>query len=231
MQAGSGRGGASVPSALMSGPTRPDARTPPPVLQGLRRQGWLPVLRGADVDDAVATALACGVDIAELAFTTPAVLDGVRRLVDAGLTVGVGTVRTADQVRDAAAAGASFVASFYEPDGFVATASSVGVPALPGGFTAHELAVALDHRAPAVQLFPAGRLPPDYLGDLRAVLGDVPIIVTGGLGAAPRDLRTWLDAGAWCVGVGSHVGTVASDGAAEVRRRAGAFSAAAWTSS
>ncbi len=73
-------------------------------------------------------------------------------------------------------------------------------------------------------------MPPAYLQTLHATFGHVPLLVSGGaVGASPRELRIWLDAGTWCVGIGDPLGTVSAVGAAEVRRRAAALSAAAWT--
>jgi 2-dehydro-3-deoxyphosphogluconate aldolase/(4S)-4-hydroxy-2-oxoglutarate aldolase len=193
------------------------------VLDQLHDQAWVPVLRNADAGDAVATARACAVDVVELTYSTPGVLDAIRELVAGGSTVGVGTVRTTDQVREAAAAGASFVVSFHRPPGFVAAALDAGVVPLPGALTPHEVAAAIDDGAPAVKIFPARLVPPAYLRDLAAVIGPVPLVVTGGIGADPESLRPWLAAGAWAVGVGGQLGTVAGDGAEVVRQRASAL--------
>jgi Entner-Doudoroff aldolase len=200
--------------------------TAPATLGRLRSQGWVPVLRSDDAEDAAATALACGVDVVELTFSTPDVSEAVRRLVDEGRYVGVGTVRTAAQVAAAAAAGASFVVSFHRPEVFVGAALDAGIVPIPGALTPHEVASALDAGAPAVKLFPARLITPAYLGDLRTVLGDVALLVTGGIPAEPGAARAWLDAGAWCVGIGSQLGTVAVDGADEVSRRAAALTGA-----
>jgi 2-dehydro-3-deoxyphosphogluconate aldolase / (4S)-4-hydroxy-2-oxoglutarate aldolase len=195
----------------------------------LQTQCWRPVLGGAEVDDVVATALACGVDAVELAMATPGVLGAVWRLADAGLVVGVGAIREADQVRQAVAAGATFVTSSHLPTGFVEAAHERGILAVPGALSPSEVAAALDAGAPAVAVFPGDLVPPSYLTTLRTAFGPVPLLVSGGVGSSPRDVRTWLDAGAWSVGVAEPLGTVAAVGAAEVRRRAGALSAAAWT--
>lgn len=193
-------------------------------LDVLRKQRWLPVLRNVDSADAVATARACrdaGCVTVELTFSTPGVLDAVRLLVDEGLTVGVGTVRTTEQVARAAAAGAAYVVSFCRPPGFLRAAADLGLTAISGALTPHEVAAAVDEGAEAVKLFPARLLQPAYVRDLHSVLGPIELMVTGGIAPQVADVRAWLDAGAFCVGIGGQLGTAARDGAASVRERAG----------
>ena len=60
-----------------------------------------------------------------------------------------------------AEAGASLVVSFWNPPGFVAAAAAAGIPAIPGGFTPHELAAAHAEGAAAVKLFPASLAGPE----------------------------------------------------------------------
>ena len=62
-------------------------------------------------------------------------------------------------------------------------------------------------------------------GALRPLLPDLRLLVTGGI--APDGVRPWLDAGALAVGLGSNLGTAATDGADEVERRCRAALAAA----
>ena len=77
-----------------------------------------------------------------------------------------------------------------------------------------------------MKIFPARVVSPAYLRDLAAVLPDVRLVPTGGIG--PGDVGPWLDAGAWAVGLGASLGTVAGVGTNEVERRCrGALAAAA----
>jgi Entner-Doudoroff aldolase len=191
-------------------------------LGALRAQRWVPVLRSVDATDAVATALACregGASVVELTYSTPDVLAAVAELVATGMRVGVGTVRTPQQVSEAVAAGASFLVSFERPVGFLEAAAEAGVLAIPGALTPQEVTTAVNEGAHAVKVFPARLVPPAYLRDLRAVLGDIPLLVTGGIDARRSAIQPWLDSGAWCVGIGSQLGSVREHGAAEVSRR------------
>jgi 2-dehydro-3-deoxyphosphogluconate aldolase/(4S)-4-hydroxy-2-oxoglutarate aldolase len=197
-------------------------------IEEVARQRVLPVLRCADADDTIATAraaAAAGCRVVELTLSTPGVHEAIAPLVADGLTVAVGTVRDVEDVRRVAAAGASLVISFWNPLGFVAAADAAGIPAIPGGFTAAELAAAVEGGAAAVKLFPASLAEPAYLPALKPLLPELKLLVTGGI--EPDGVRPWLDAGALAVGLGSKLGTAATVGGDEVERRCRAALAAA----
>lgn len=174
-------------------------------LERLGRQVVVPVLRSDTAARAAerARALAsAGLEAVELTLSTPDVLAAIRDLAADGLTVGLGTVTSADQIAPAVAAGASFVVSYAQPPAFVATARRLGVPAVPGAFTPSEVLAARAAGAPAVKLFPAGRVGPAYLRDLLAVMPGLRLMATGGIAADVAELARWRAAGAWCVGLG-----------------------------
>ena len=190
------------------------------VLEELARQRILPVLRCRDAEDAIATAratAAAGCRVVEVTLSTPEATDAIAPLVADGLLVAVGTVPSAGAVQRLADAGASLVVSYWNPPGFVAAAADAGIPAIPGGFTPHELATAHADGAAAVKLFPAGLADPSFLIALRPLIPDLRLLVTGGI--EPDGVRAWLDAGALAVGLGSRLGTAATVGADEVERR------------
>jgi 2-dehydro-3-deoxyphosphogluconate aldolase / (4S)-4-hydroxy-2-oxoglutarate aldolase len=197
-------------------------------IEELGRQRVLPVLRCADADDTLATAHAAadaGCRVVEVTMSTPGVEDAIAPLVADGLIVAVGTVRDARDVARLADAGASLVVSFWNPPGFVAAASAAGIDAVPGGFTAHELAAARADGATVAKLFPGLLAGPGFLPALRPLLPDLKLLVTGGIG--PEEVGLWLEAGALAVGLGSSLGTAGTVGAEEVERRCRAALAAA----
>ena len=197
-------------------------------IEELARQRVLPVLRCVDADDAVATAraaAAAGCRIVEVTMSTPGVETAIVPLAEDGLVVAVGTVTAAGDVARLAAAGAELVVSFWNPPGFVAAARDAGIAAIPGGFTAQELAAAHGDGATVVKLFPASLAGPSFLAALRPLLPDLRLLVTGGIDV--EGVRPWLDAGALAVGLGGGLGTAVTVGAAEVERRCRAALAAA----
>jgi 2-dehydro-3-deoxyphosphogluconate aldolase / (4S)-4-hydroxy-2-oxoglutarate aldolase len=189
-------------------------------LDAIGAQRIVPVIRSADADDAVATAraaAAAGMTVVELTLTTPAVYDALRELRADGLVLGLGSILDASDVAPAVDAGAEFVVSFGSVPSLAATAHDAGVHAIEGAFTPGEVSAATAAGADAVKIFPARLVSPAYLGDLLTVLPSVRLLPTGGI--EPPAASAWLEAGAWAVGIGGALGTVASVGAAEVERR------------
>jgi 2-dehydro-3-deoxyphosphogluconate aldolase/(4S)-4-hydroxy-2-oxoglutarate aldolase len=176
----------------------------------LRRQRVIPVLRSRSSGEAVSAARALaagGLRVIELTLSTPGVHDALRQLVDDDLVVGLGTLRTADDVGAAHRAGATFVVSFANPPGFLETAAEHAVLAIPGVLTPNEALAAHTAGAAFLKLFPARAVGPDHVRDLRTVLPEVPIIATGGIPAVPEAILQWLDAGTAAVGLGGSLAT------------------------
>ncbi|MER6221095.1 bifunctional 4-hydroxy-2-oxoglutarate aldolase/2-dehydro-3-deoxy-phosphogluconate aldolase [Streptomyces sp. 900105755] len=154
------------------------------VLAGSR---LLPVLTVASVASAgpLADALAAGgARCAEITFRTPDAERVVKAMAAHGaLTVGAGTVLTAEQAERAVAAGARFLVSPGLDDEVIAKAAELGVPIAPGVATATELMRALKAGLDTVKLFPAEPL--GGTGVLRALAAPFPqarFVPTGGIG-------------------------------------------------
>src|SRR4029077_17724445 len=115
--------------------------------------------------------------------------------------VGAGTVldqATADRALDA---GARFLVSPHLDAELVRGFSQRGVPWIPGAFTATEVLNAWRAGAIVVKLFPAGSVGPGYLKDLLGPLRHIPLLPTGGV--TPDNAASFLQAGAWGLGMGS----------------------------
>jgi 2-dehydro-3-deoxyphosphogluconate aldolase/(4S)-4-hydroxy-2-oxoglutarate aldolase len=168
------------------------------------------ILRAAHAGHLVAAAEViadAGIRAVELPLTTPGALDALRELRARrpDLLAGAGTVVTPGDVDDAVAAGAQFLVSPCTRPDTLAVAAGHGVPMMPGAFTATEVALALEHGAEVIKLFPA-TLGPGYVRALRDPLPQARLVATGGVGidAIPEFLR----AGAFAVALGS---TLAGD--------------------
>jgi 2-dehydro-3-deoxyphosphogluconate aldolase/(4S)-4-hydroxy-2-oxoglutarate aldolase len=168
------------------------------VLERIRRERLVAVLRRvADVDAAIARLHEAGIALVEITLDADDALDAIRRHPGSL----AGTVRTPEQVDAAAEAGAAAVVSPTFVPAVVARAVELGLPAIPGALTPTEVDAAWRSGAAMVKLFPAGLGGPRYVRDLLAPLGDVPLIVTGGVDAS--NAAAFLAAGAVAVGVGS----------------------------
>lgn len=150
--------------------------------------GVIPVLEVERLDDAapLAQALAAGgLRVIELTLRTACALEAVGAMKRAApsLIVGMGTIRSRDDVKAAITAGANFLVSpGATPD---LLAALKGVPALPGVATASEAMGAAEAGFQALKFFPAE--PAGGLAYLKALAGPLPDLVfcpTGGIDAA-----------------------------------------------
>jgi 2-dehydro-3-deoxyphosphogluconate aldolase / (4S)-4-hydroxy-2-oxoglutarate aldolase len=141
--------------------------------------------------------------------------------------LGVGTVLTADEARAAIDAGARFLVTPGLRPAVAEVAVAAGVPVMLGAFTPTEVAVAVDLGSAAVKIFPAGRLGPKYLSDLRGPYPQVELLPSGGISA--DNAAAFLAAGATAVCAGTSVvppAAVMRGHWTEITERARTFAAA-----
>ena len=117
------------------------------------------------------------------------------------LAVGAGTVTSLAELDEACAAGASFIVTPVVVPDVISECVRRGLPVFPGAFTPTEIHQAHRLGATMVKLFPAHRLGPDYVRDLKAPLSSIRLLVTGGI--TPESLPEYAQAGAAGFGIGS----------------------------
>jgi 2-dehydro-3-deoxyphosphogluconate aldolase/(4S)-4-hydroxy-2-oxoglutarate aldolase len=170
-------------------------------IERIRDRRTVAILRRVpDPDALVAELAAAGIGVFEITLDSDGALAAIERLRRRGdLTVLAGTVRTVEDAERAFAAGAEACVSPAFAPNVVARCRELGVPAIPGALTPSEVEAAWQAGAALVKLFPASAVGPDYVRALAGPLGDVPLLVTGGVNA--RNAAAFLDAGAAAVGV------------------------------
>jgi 2-dehydro-3-deoxyphosphogluconate aldolase/(4S)-4-hydroxy-2-oxoglutarate aldolase len=168
---------------------------------------FLAVRLGGDMPlmELIDAAMRGGLRLIELTLTTPGALDAIAALADnPDCVVGAGTVLTAAEARDVAAAGGRFAMSPAFDPAVIDAAHESGLLAVPGAGSATEILNA--HRAGAdmVKVFPSGALGgPEFLRKIRGPLPQIPLVPTSGPTA--ENLGDYFDAGAVAVGVGAAV--------------------------
>jgi 2-dehydro-3-deoxyphosphogluconate aldolase/(4S)-4-hydroxy-2-oxoglutarate aldolase len=180
-------------------------RTPPAcgVTETLHRTRVLAIFRfpgGGDTLSAIRAARAGGIPLCEVTSDTPRALQVISAAAEDG-PAGLGTVTTAQQVADCAAAGGSFVVSPAVIGEVVTAALNRGLVPLPGVLTPGDVLTAQRLGAAVLKLFPAGPLGASYLAALRGPFPDTPFVATGGID--DTNAAAFLAAGAAAVAVGS----------------------------
>ncbi len=187
------------------------------------------ILRGlkpAEAPAIGAVLVEAGFRLLEVPLNSPQPLDSIaqlkRRFPEA--LVGAGTVLTAQEVRDVAAAGGELIVAPNISRAVVVETVRLGMASLPGVMTPTEAFAALEAGAHGLKLFPAELASPAVVKALLAVLPQgTALIPVGGIGAG--NLGDWRDAGAAGFGLGSSLYKPGDD-AATVRGKAAAIVAA-----
>jgi 2-dehydro-3-deoxyphosphogluconate aldolase/(4S)-4-hydroxy-2-oxoglutarate aldolase len=127
-----------------------------------------------------------GLPLAEVTFRTPTAAQTMAAMAeDPALTVGAGTIISAQQVDSAVSAGAKFVVTPGFSAAVVRRCQELAVPVVPGVATATELMAALDAGITTVKLFPAESIGGiNTLRSLAAVFPHVRFVPTGGISAS-----------------------------------------------
>jgi len=127
-------------------------------------------------------------------------LDAIRSSVP-GAIVGVGTVLSIGEARDAVDAGAAFVVSPHFDAEIARYCRQEGVPVIPGATTPSEILQAWRAGVGLVKVFPAGPLGIAYVRAVTDALKEVDIMVTGGM--TETNLASFFAAGARAATIGS----------------------------
>lgn len=135
-----------------------------------------------------------------------ATLEGIRALCETfgdRLYAGAGTVMSAQEVRDAAAAGAKYIISPNVDEAVIRESKALDLISLPGAMTPSEIASAYAYGADIVKVFPATDLGPSYIKAVRGPLAHIPMAAVGGVG--PENVAEFMKAGTCCFGFGGNL--------------------------
>lgn len=140
----------------------------------------------------------------EITMNSPQAADQIRAAVSGELKnsmIGAGTVTTLTELDAAHQAGASFIVTPVVVPEIITECVRRNLPVFPGAFTPTEVHTAHRLGATMVKLFPANRLGPGYVRDLKAPLSSISILATGGI--TPENMPEYIQAGVEGFGIGS----------------------------
>ncbi len=156
----------------------------------------LPVLSMDNTDDAVNVCkalLAGGINNAEIVLRTPKALDCIRAVSEQvpGITVGVGTLLSQQQVSEAVKAGAKFLVSPSFTPKLASAMQDTGLPMLPGVVSPSEIAQAIEMGIRELKFFPAEQYGgANTLKALSSVFSQIKFCPTGGVG--PHNAQSYF---------------------------------------
>ena len=176
-------------------------------LQRVLDSGIVAIIRASSGEQLVDVATALyegGIDVIEVTFTVPGVLDiisAVNQKLGDKILLGAGTVLDPESARAALLAGAEFIVAPSVNLDVIQLCNRYGKMILPGALTPTEVVTAWEAGADIVKVFPADIGGPSYLKSLHGPLPQVRLLPTGGVNL--DTLASFMKAGACAVGLGS----------------------------
>jgi 2-dehydro-3-deoxyphosphogluconate aldolase / (4S)-4-hydroxy-2-oxoglutarate aldolase len=184
------------------------------VLDSLYKGGILPLFYHDDAEVAIEVLKAshqAGLRVFEFTNRGGNALQTFEKLVDyahehlTDMAMGIGTIYDAPSAHQFIDVGADFVVTPILNPSVGAVCVAAGVPWLPGVTTLTEIYNARQAGAEVVKLFPGEVVGSGFLKAVRGPMADLKIMVTGGVRPTRESFAEWFDAGAYCVGMGSHL--------------------------
>lgn len=117
--------------------------------------------------------------------------------------LGIGTIKNRATAVDFIKFGADFIISPGMVEEVIDQAKKNNLLWIPGCMTPSEIITAENAGAKMVKLFPGSSLGSDFVKAVRSLFPDLYFMPTGGVQTNEDNLRSWFDAGADAVGMGS----------------------------
>jgi 2-dehydro-3-deoxyphosphogluconate aldolase/(4S)-4-hydroxy-2-oxoglutarate aldolase len=176
-------------------------------LQKVLDGGIVSIIRAQSGEQLVDVAKALyegGIDVIEVTFTVPGVLDiisAVKRELGDRILLGAGTVLDTETARAAILAGAEFIVTPTVNPDVIRLCNRYSKVIMPGGFTPTEILTAWEAGADIVKVFPADVGGPSFLKAVHGPMPHIRLLPTGGVDL--ETLPAFVKAGACAVGLGS----------------------------
>jgi 2-dehydro-3-deoxyphosphogluconate aldolase/(4S)-4-hydroxy-2-oxoglutarate aldolase len=184
------------------------------LIEQIREAGVVAVLRGDSPEDVVRMAehaIAGGIRVIEVTMTVPFALEAITALAkkyqsdrpDAEnyAIIGSGTVLDPETARATLLAGAEFVVAPSFNRDTILLCNRYRAPVMPGCMTIQEITAALELGVDVVKLFPGNLFSPSIIPAIKGPLPQANLMPTGGVSLS--NLKEWIEAGAFAVGIGS----------------------------
>lgn len=174
-----------------------------------RKTPFMGILRGIEieaVEPLVESAVSSGLKTLEVTMNTPGATDLIRQMVKLArgrLSIGAGTVLTADDLRSALDSGATFIVLPTLVRQVVESCAKDNIPVFPGALTPQEIHDAWRTGASMVKVFPAKFFGPAYFKEIKAPFQDIELLACGGV--SPDNIRSFFSCGASAVAFGASV--------------------------
>jgi len=203
-----------------------------PKIENLKRieeTGIVAVVRAENSEQALKISEAVkagGIQAIEITMTVPGAVDVIRELAKTyknnEILIGAGSVLDAETARACLLAGAEYIVSPCLDKDTITLCNSYQKVVMPGAMSVTEVHKAMQYGADIVKIFPATLFGPKIIKAIKGPIPQAPLLPTGGVSL--DNIREWIDAGSFAVGVGGALTAGAKKGDyEEVTRTAAEF--------
>jgi 2-dehydro-3-deoxyphosphogluconate aldolase/(4S)-4-hydroxy-2-oxoglutarate aldolase len=121
------------------------------------------------------------------------------------MAIGIGTIFNKEQARNFIDLDADFIVQPVVDKGVAKECNYHNVSWIPGTMTFTEMYRAETLGADVVKLFPGNIVGPDFLKAMKGPMPNTRVLVTGGVEPTNVSIKTWMNAGAFMLGLGSQL--------------------------
>jgi len=182
------------------------------IISAIKQQGVLPLFFNANAATCTGLVKAlytAGIRSFEFTNRGEAALENFKQLVAErdrsmpGLLLGIGTIRTPQQAKDFADAGADFLISPMFDKLIADEAKALNLLWIPGCMTPSEIHAAELSGCKMVKLFPGNVLGPGFVSAIKELFPKILFMPTGGVEPTVENMSAWFNSGVIAVGMGS----------------------------
>lgn len=181
-------------------------------VDAIKKQGMLPLFFHPDGEtslETLRTIYKAGVRVFEYTNRGPAALENFKMLKSVAQTempdlfLGIGTIKTVEELNQFLAAGADFIVCPVVDLAVGKIVHQAGKLWIPGCMTPTEINLAHQNGAGIIKLFPANILGPAFLQAVKELFQGQLFVPTGGVEIEEKNINSWFKSGVCAVGMGS----------------------------
>ena len=166
------------------------------------------ILRGYDYNqtrNVMKALLQTSIRAVEITLNSSGALEIIRKIskeFGEEITIGAGTIKNINDAKDAIDAGAKFILTpIVVGKEVIDECKKHNVKTVIGTMTPSEIWQCYENGADVIKVFPAAACGSRYIKDIKAPLGDIPIMAVGGISS--ENAKEFLDNGVNYLGIGS----------------------------
>jgi 2-dehydro-3-deoxyphosphogluconate aldolase/(4S)-4-hydroxy-2-oxoglutarate aldolase len=186
-------------------------------LKRVEETGIVAVVRAENAEKALKITEAVkkgGIEAIEITMTVPGAVDVIKQITDEysrdEILIGAGSVLDAETARACILAGAEYIVSPSLDEETIAMCNRYQKAVMPGAMSVTEVVKAMKYGADIVKIFPATLFGPKIIKAIKGPLPQAPLMPTGGVSL--DNVKDWIKAGSFAVGVGSSLSKGAKTG-------------------